>query len=51
VNVRPVIAALIAAEVATLAELQTVYSSVDAHDMLEVINVNAHNVRVLREKV
>jgi hypothetical protein len=45
--VRPVIAALIAADKATLYELQTVYSVVDAHDMLEVLNVSNYNARVV----
>jgi hypothetical protein len=51
VNVRPVIAALISSNMATLHELQTVYSVVDAYDMFEVLNVNNHNAAVARAKV
>lgn len=35
---------------ATLAELQTVYSVQDAHDLLEVAKVNAHNRRLADDK-
>jgi precorrin-6B methylase 2 len=49
--VRPVIAALISAEMATLHELQTVYSVEDAYDMFEILQVNNHNARVSRSKV
>lgn len=34
---------------ATLHELDTVYSIEDAYDLLEVIVVDSHNQRVLRE--
>lgn len=36
-----------AAGKATLHELQTVYSVQDAHDMLEILNISAHNATVL----
>lgn len=35
-------------ELATLHELQTVYGMEDAYDLLEVIAVDAHNRRVVR---
>jgi hypothetical protein len=48
VNVRPVIAALVSARMATLHELQTVYSVVDAYDMFEVLLINSHNATKAR---
>lgn len=47
-NVPRVIGTLISARVATLRELQTVYSVEDAYNMLEIINVDHHNERVIR---
>jgi hypothetical protein len=48
--VRPVIAALISAQMATLHELQTVYSVIDAYDMFEVMTVTRHNTLKARAK-
>ena len=35
---------------ATLHELQSVYGTRDLYDMLEIISVDAHNVRVVRAR-
>jgi hypothetical protein len=35
------------AKLATLIELQTVYGIKDAHDLLEIHLVDAHNARIL----
>lgn len=47
-NVPRVIGTLVSARIATLAELQTVYSIEDAYNLLEVVNVDHHNERVIR---
>lgn len=49
-NVPPVIGTLVSARLATLTELQTVYSVEDAYNMLEVLKVDMHNERVTRGK-
>lgn len=47
-NVPRVIGTLVSARQATLHELQTVYGVEDAYNMLEVVNVDHHNERVIR---
>lgn len=42
---------LIAKRYATLAELQTVYGTEDYYNLLEIAAVEAHNRRVMNEKV
>jgi hypothetical protein len=37
----------VAGRLATLTELDTVYGLRDAYDLLEIMNVDAHNARVL----
>ena len=49
-NVPPIIGAVVSSGKATLCELQTLYSVQDAHDMLEVISVDAHNRRVANRR-
>ena len=46
-NVPPIIGACISHKAATLHDLQTVYSLQDAYDLLEIVNVDAHNQRIL----
>jgi len=46
-----VIGTLVSARVATLHELQSVYSIEDAYNMLEVVTVDNHNERVLRAQI
>lgn len=41
---------MISADKATLHELQTVYGVVDLYDMIEVIQIDAHNARVMAPK-
>lgn len=41
------IGALVSSRIATLHELDTVYSVEDAYDLLEVLNVDEHNRRIL----
>lgn len=50
VNVPRTIGAAISHRLATLHELQTVYSLADVYSLLEVINVDAHNERILRKR-
>lgn len=47
-NVPRVIGTLVSARMATLHELQTVYSVEDAYNMLEVLSVDHHNERKIR---
>lgn len=47
-NVPRVIGTLISARMATLYELQSVYSIEDAYNMLEVLSVDHHNERIIR---
>ena len=51
-NVSPLVGAVISGESpkATLHECQTVYSVEDLYDLLEVVNVDAHNQRVLNKR-
>lgn len=49
-NVPRVIGTLLSARVATLAELQTIYSLEDAYNLLEIVNVDSHNERTIRER-
>ena len=42
-NVPHSIGIVLSAKMATLHEMQTVYSIGDVYDMLEVINIDAHN--------
>lgn len=49
VNVPSVIATLVSAKIATLADLQTVYSIEDAYDLLEILGVDSHNQRRMHE--
>lgn len=49
-NVPTVIGAAISHRVATLHEMQTVYSLGDVYDMLEIVNVDAHNQRILSKE-
>lgn len=46
----PIIGALVSARLATLHELQTVYSLSDAYDMLEILGIDAQNERHAREQ-
>lgn len=46
-NVPPIIGAAISHKVATLHEMQTVYSIADVYDLLEIVNVDAHNQKLL----
>lgn len=41
---------MVSAGKATLHELQTVYGVVDLYDMIEIIQVDAHNARLLTPK-
>lgn len=41
---------MVSAGKATLHELQTVYGAVDLYDMIEIIQVDAHNARLLVPK-
>jgi hypothetical protein len=41
---------VLSAKMATLHELQTVYSVKDVYDMTEVILVDTHNARVMAKK-
>lgn len=45
-NVPPTIGAAISSGKASLAELNTVLSVEDLHDILEVVTIDAHNARV-----
>jgi hypothetical protein len=47
-NICGVLGALISAKLATLNELQTVYSLEDAYLLYEIINVNSYNERMVR---
>lgn len=47
-NMPRVIGTLVSAKAATLFELQTVYSVEDAYNLLEIVNVDHHNERVIR---
>ena len=46
-NVPLIIGAAISHKVATLHEMQTVYSVADVYDLLEIVNVDAHNQNIL----
>lgn len=50
VNVPATIGAALSHRVATLGEMQSIYSLADVYDMLEVINVDAHNERVIAKR-
>jgi hypothetical protein len=41
------IGTIVSRGMATLHELDTVYGTQDLHDMLEIINVDSHNQRVM----
>lgn len=43
------IGTLVSSKIATLHELQTVYGSLDAHNLLEIVMIDAHNERTLSE--
>lgn len=49
-NVGPLIGAVVSSGLATLSELQTIYGTEDAYDILEIASVNAHNRRVLNKR-
>lgn len=44
-----IIGTLVHAKMATLHELQSVYSVEDAYDMIEIVAVNCHNERRINE--
>ncbi len=46
-NVPRVIGTLISARMATLHELSTIYGMADAYDLLEILQVDAHNKRAI----
>lgn len=46
-NTPGIIATLVSARLATLAELQTVYGPQDAYQMLEIHLIDQHNTRAL----
>lgn len=46
-NVPKPIGTVVSKDKATLRELETVYGSQDLYDMLEIIAVDAHNLRIL----
>jgi hypothetical protein len=48
-NVPRPIGTVISKGMATLHELQTVYGSQDLYDLLELIAVDAHNIRILNK--
>lgn len=48
-NVPPVIATLISKRMATLHELDTVYGSKDAYDMLEIVMIDDYNLAMNRQ--
>lgn len=50
VNVPSIIGTLVSSKVATLHELDTVYGVEDAYKLLEVLAVDAHNLRVLEKR-
>ena len=43
------IGTLVSRRVATLCELQTVYSTQDAYELLEVVQIDAHNDAILNK--
>lgn len=47
INTSAVIATIVSSKLATLHELQTVYGVEDAYNLLEIVNINAHNKAVL----
>jgi hypothetical protein len=49
VNIHPYFALLITEKMVTLNELKTVYSMSDIFDLIEVIQVNSYNRRLLSE--
>ena len=49
-NVPVALAILISNNKATLHELQTVYDIEDVYDMLEVVLVDGHNIRIARKE-
>lgn len=48
-NISAVLGAIVSSRLATLHELDTVYSAEDAYLMLEVLSVDAHNRRLASE--
>jgi hypothetical protein len=50
VNVSPLVGAVLSSGKATLAECKTVLSLEDLYDILEVVNVDAHNQRILSQR-
>lgn len=46
-NVSPLIGAVVSTKLASLNELQTVYSFRDALDLLEISNVDNHNEKIM----
>lgn len=48
-NVPPIFGTLVSKGKATLHELDTVYGTQDAYDMLEIIAVDEHNQRMARK--
>jgi hypothetical protein len=50
VNLSPLIGAVISSGKASLGELATVLSLEDMHDILEVIVIDAHNLRILDKR-
>lgn len=49
-NVPPLLGAVISSGKATLHECKTSFSIEDLHDLLEVVNVDAHNQRILSSR-
>lgn len=49
VNVPPFIGTVVSKGLATLHELDTVYGTQDVYDMLEIISVDNHNLRILNK--
>lgn len=50
VNISPEIAVVVSRGMATLAEMQTVYSLGDLYDMLEILAVDSYNERILQAR-
>ncbi len=46
-NVPPRIGMIVSSGKATLAELQTIYGVEDLYNLIEIMNVDAHNQRVI----
>lgn len=49
-NVPRLIGALVSNRMATMHELGTIYGAEDAYDMLEILNVDAHNQLALTKR-